>query len=433
MSILWTPATEVDGKAQLEHLQEILSQPHGFLQCFSDEATLQAVEQIASTIPAEDSILLLGIGGSALGAQALAAALAPDSSDRLKVLDNIDVDTVERVLSHLDLSHTTVLVISKSGATAETSAQLLRIMSALESAGVDPDQKIVAITDREKGVLRQLATERNWRSLEVPSAVGGRFSVLTAVGLLPAKLIGIDIRELTGGAARCLADLGQAGEDHGLVQWASHWAQLSSSHRTVVLFPYRDRLRTFGDWFAQLWAESLGKRTDLTGNEVWTGSTPLVARGVTDQHSLVQLFAEGPDDKQYVFLDAPVQAADPLISPTLADLHPDLNYLARKSLDQLRCAEWEGTIAALRSTGRPVSTLQLEQLDEAHLGALILLWQVMTLLAAKVLAVNPFDQPGVEAGKAVAFAKMGREDWQQQAAEIISGAYAPGVAPPIDC
>ena len=433
MSILWTPATEGDGKAQLQRLQKILSSPPGFIQSLADESALEAVEEIATTIPADDSILLLGIGGSALGAQALANALAPETSQRLTVLDNIDADTVERVLSRLDLSQTTILVISKSGATAETSAQLLRIIAALESAGVDSDQKIVAITDRKKGPLRQLATERNWRSLEVPSDVGGRFSVLTAVGWLPASLVGIEIRELVSGARKCLEDLRQADENHALIQWATSWAQLSTSHKTVVLFSYRDRLRTFGDWFAQLWAESLGKRENLSGVEVWAGSTPLVARGVTDQHSLVQLFMEGPDDKQYVFLDAPVTAVDPPIEAALANLHPDLNYLAGKSLDQLRNAEWEGTIAALRAAGRPVSTLQLEKLDAAHIGALMLLWKMATLLAAAVLEVDPFDQPGVEAGKAVAFAKLGREGWQEKAAEIISGARSPSPAPPINC
>ncbi|MGE4618253.1 MAG: glucose-6-phosphate isomerase [Planctomycetota bacterium] len=433
MSIQWTPASHSHGTVQLQQLKKILDHGPGFIGAISDDDALSAVEQIAATVPADDSILLLGIGGSALGARALAAALAPEPIRDLNILDNIDPDTVERKLSRLDLSRTTVLVISKSGATAETSAQLLRIIAALRAAGVDPDQKIIAITDRQKGPLRALASKCGWRTLEVPSDVGGRFSVMTAVGWLPAILVGIDIRKLTQGARNCLKDLQQADENHALVQSASEWARCSASHKTVVLFPYRDRLRTFGDWFAQLWAESLGKRLDLAGNEVWNGSTPIVARGVTDQHSLVQLFVEGPDDKQYVFLDAPLEGSDPVIESDLADLHPDFGYLSGKSLDQLRIAEWEGTIAALRAAGRPVSTIQLEKLDEAHLGALMLLWEMMTLLAAAELNVDPFDQPGVEAGKAVAFAKMGREGWQEKADAITAGASSPPPAPAIDC
>lgn len=433
LSILWTPSCSGDGTVQLQQLQEILSSPPGFIRSLDDDGALQAVEEIAATIPDEDSILLLGIGGSALGARTLRDSLACDTGRNLIILDNIDPDTVETQLSRLDLTRTTILVISKSGTTAETTAQLLRSIAALEAAGIDPDQKIIAVTDREKGPLRALATERNWRSLEVPSDVGGRYSVLTAVGWLPALLVGIDIRDLVGGARKCLEDLRHAGVDHALIQWVSDWAQRSASHKTVVLFPYRDRLRTFGDWFAQLWAESLGKRRDLSGTEVWAGSTPLIARGVTDQHSLVQLFMEGPDDKQYLFLDAPIEGADPLIEDGLADLHPDLEYLGGKSLGQLRNAEREGTIAALRWAGRPVSTIELEKLDAAHLGALMVLSEMMTVLAAAALKVNPYDQPGVEAGKAVAFARLGRAGWHEQESEITAGHTAPSPAPPIDC
>jgi glucose-6-phosphate isomerase len=433
LSILWTPSTRCDGTVQLRQLQEILSQPPGFIQSIEDDSAVEAVEQIAATIPTEDSILLLGIGGSALGARALADSLAGENARKLVILDNIDPDTVEGHLSRLDLARTTILVISKSGTTAETSAQLLRAISAVQAAGVDPDQKIIAITDREKGPLRALASSRNWRSLEVPSDVSGRFSVMTAVGWLPAILVGIDIRKLVSGAKNCLEDLRHAGEDHALIQWTSDWASRASSHKTVVLFSYRDRLRTFGDWFAQLWAESLGKRKNLSGAEVWAGSTPLVARGVTDQHSLVQLFMEGPDDKQYLFLDAPVEGTDPPIDPALAGLHPDFEYLAGKSLGQLRSAEYEGTIAALRGASRPVSTIELEKLDAAHLGGLMLLWEMMTVLAAAVLEVDPYDQPGVEAGKAVSFAILGREGWQGRASKITGGIASPSPAPPIDC
>jgi glucose-6-phosphate isomerase len=157
----------------------------------------------------------------------------------------------------------------------------------------------------------------------------------------------------------------------------------------------------------------------------------MIARGVTDQHSLVQLFAEGPDDKQYLFLDAQIETADPPINPETATLHDDLAYLGSKRLGQLHAAELSGTMAALSASGRPVSKMTLENLDAQHLGALMLTWEMATLMAAAALQVDPFDQPGVEAGKAVAFAKMGREGWDQQAQSILAGAPVVAPAPPI--
>ena len=430
MSILWTPVTGNDRAPSLQSLQQILRDPPGFVRALDDDHLLSRTEVVATTVPAEDSILLLGIGGSVLGTRALVDALVT-SAGRLTVLDNIDPDGVDRIVSKLDMKRTTVLVISKSGSTVETSAQLLRIIEELKNAGVDPDEKIIAITDPQHGPLRAMVNSRGWRALDVPPDVGGRYSVMTAVGWLPATLCGIDIHAIRDGARAALADLRSADMSHSLVRWISGWAQHHAQRKTVVMFPYRDRLRTFGDWFAQLWAESLGKRHDLHGAEVWAGSTPMIARGVTDQHSLVQLFAEGPDDKQYLFLDAQIETADPPINPETATLHDDLAYLGGKSLGQLHAAEQSGTMAALSASGRPVSKMTLENLDAQHLGALMLTWEMATLMAAAALQVDPFDQPGVEAGKAVAFAKMGREGWDQRAQSILAGAQVVAPAPPI--
>lgn len=432
LSISWSPVTGADCSSAVEILQQILADPPGFIGAIEDDGAIPLAEQVAASIPQEDSILLLGIGGSALGARTLVDALVPGDT-RLTVLDNIDPEGVDRTLDRLDLAHTTVLIISKSGGTAETAAQLLRVYRALEDAGVSADDKIIAITDPDRGALRELVTARGWRSLPVPSDVGGRFSVMTAVGWLPALCCGIDVEGIRRGAQAVLGDLRLAEEDHGLVRWISGWSAHQESRQTVVMFSYRDRLSTFGDWFAQLWAESLGKRHDLSGKEVWTGSTPLVARGVTDQHSLVQLFAEGPDDKQYLVLDSDLDTADPILDQTTAALHQDLQYLAGKSLGQLHRAEREGTVAALGSAGRPVSTMTLDALDAEHLGALMLTWEMATLMAAAILQVNPFDQPGVEGGKAVAFFKMGRSGWEDQAAAITSGAPSITPAAPIPC
>jgi glucose-6-phosphate isomerase len=432
MSLLWSPDCEQGEEDLLQTFSKIFQQSPGFMADLPEDSDLDHIEAVAATIPSDHEILLLGIGGSSLGTLALVDALCPPQASRLTVLDNIDPDTLARTLETLDLEQTTVLVISKSGGTAETTSQLLWILDAFSQAGLPAENHVVAITDPKKGCLRELVDRCNWRSLPVPPAVGGRYSVLTAVGLLPASLCGIDIRTLIHGAKTALASLKSATVDHGLVRWLSGWRQQHDQCPNVVHFAYRDRLVTLGDWFAQLWAESLGKRLDLDGNEVFRGSTPLVARGVTDQHSLVQLFVEGPADKQFLILDARLPSTIGTISEASAGLHEDLQYLAGKSLEELRLAELEGTVAALQSAGRPVSVIQFEDLDEAHLGAWILLMMVATVVAADHLTVDPFDQPGVEGGKAVAFARMGKPGWQSRGEAIEAGARALKPAPAIE-
>ena len=432
MSLHWSPQSDKGAEDLKETLKQLLSNPPGFISELPSSEELDSIESVAETIPEDHEILLLGIGGSSLGALALVDALCPARADRLTVLDNIDPDTLGRTLETLDLETTTVLVISKSGGTAETTAQLLWIIDALKKSGLNPDRHIVAITDPQKGPLRQLSEDRGWRTLPVPPAVGGRYSVLTAVGLLPALLTGIDVRRLISGAGKVLADLKTAESDHGLIRWLSSWREHHDRCSTVVHFAYRDRMVTLGDWFAQLWAESLGKRKDLEGNEVFRGSTPLVARGVTDQHSMVQLFVEGPDDKQFLILDANLPSTLGSLSHDSAQLHEDLHYLAGKSLEDLRVAERDGTVAALQSAGRSVSVVIFDALDEPHLGAWVMLMEIATVIAADHLKVNPFDQPGVEGGKAVAFSRMGKPGWKSQGEAIESGATELYPAPTIE-
>ncbi len=432
MSLRWFPQCEDGSEDFVQSLEKLLASPPGFIKDLPQTEELTEIEKVASTIPEDHEILLLGIGGSSLGTLALVDALCPVESHRLTVLDNIDPDTLARTLANLDLSTTTVLVISKSGGTAETSSQMLWIIDALQKEGLDPAQHIIVITDPLAGPLRELVKQQGWRSLPVPPDVGGRFSVLTSVGLLPALLTGIDIHALVKGAHSALADLHSAGTDHGLIRWLTGWRQHHDRCSTVVHFAYRDRLVTFGDWFAQLWAESLGKRLDLAGNVVCRGSTPIVARGVTDQHSVVQLFVEGPDNKQFLVLDADLPTTLDNISPSSAQLHADLNYLAGKSIEDLRVAERDGTIAALQSAGRSVSMVHFDAVDAAHLGAWILQMEVATVLAADHLEVDPYDQPGVEGGKAVAFARMGKPGWASKGTAIESGARQLRQAPSLD-
>jgi glucose-6-phosphate isomerase len=273
-------------------------------------------------------------------------------------------------------------------------------------------------TDPKKGVLRQLADAEGIATLPVPANVGGRFSILSAVGLLPAALIGIDIRELLRGAAdmdeRCRTnDLQQnpAGM-FALLQYLAHTRAHANIH---VMLPYSDRLYLVADWFRQLWAESLGKRLNRQGVEVFAGPTPIKALGATDQHSQVQLYMEGPFDKTVSFLALDEQPADVAIPP----LYPDIDalaYLGGHTLGELLDAERNATAAALTRHGRMNLTIRLPALTAHAIGELLMMLQIATVYAGALYNVDPLDQPGVELGKQLTYAFMGRPGYDAPAA-----------------
>ncbi|MCA8960144.1 MAG: glucose-6-phosphate isomerase, partial [Planctomycetes bacterium] len=355
-------------------------------------------------------------------------ALAPEKRDRLVVLDNVDPDTVTRALSDDDLRDALFLAISKSGSTAETIAQLLYFRGRMKRAGLDDwSRRVIAITDPSRGPLRELAEREGMLTLPVPTDVGGRFSVLTPVGLLPARLLGLDGEALIAGARDLRDEIIQnldGPSAAAVVDFVATQAALALDHgqSIQVVLSYCDRLETFGDWFCQLWAESLGKRVDRSGSVVHRGSTPLGAVGATDQHSLVQLFREGPDDKQYWVMSVD-ESGDPAeIAEDAAEIHADFGYLAGTTIDGLFRAERRGTVAALRAAQRPVSEIVLDRLDARHLGALFFWYKLATSLAGDLYNVDPYDQPGVEAGKIAAFALMGRAGYEERAREILDSA-----------
>jgi glucose-6-phosphate isomerase len=370
-----------------------------------------------------DTIVVLGIGGSALGTMALQNALLPphwnelddegrDYFPRLYVLDNVDPSTVGPLLERLDPRRTLYNVVSKSGATAETMAQYMVVRERLRTALSDDGYRghLLFTTDPEKGVLRRIADEEGIATLPVPPGVGGRFSVLSAVGLLPAALVGIDIEALLDGAAamdeRCRTpDL--FANPAGLFATLQHLADTERQAPIHVMMAYTDRLYGMADWFRQLWAESLGKQLDQAGREAFRGPTPVKALGATDQHSQVQLYIEGPFDKTITFLTARELPVDLAIPPVYNEVD-ELGYLGGRTMGELLDAERQATSAALAARGRMNMTIELPRLDAHALGQLLMLLQVATVYAGALYDVDPLDQPGVELGKQLTYALMGR-------------------------
>ncbi len=408
---------------------------YGFYGLVDQGETIRQITAFAEGIgQAHDHVLVLGIGGSALGTKALINALRRPAWNewddegrefypRLTVLENVDPTSVRAALARIDPRRVLVNVISKSGGTAETMAQYLVVRAWLEEAlGEAASRHLVFTTDPARGALREIATRDGVATLDVPPAVGGRFSVLSPVGLLPAALVGIDVAALLAGAKTAVS---RAESDDLLKNPAAlyaglHWAADSDlGARIHVLMPYSDRLREFAEWYRQLWAESLGKRVDREGQTVHVGPTPLAAVGATDQHSQVQLFMEGPFDKVITFVrveqlgeDIPIPGPPARADGSTPELPADLAYLPGHTLGELLNAEYEATATALAEMGRMSCTLHLPELTPATLGEAIMFYQLATGYAGAWYGIDPFDQPGVELGKRLTYAAMGRPGYE---------------------
>ena len=375
-------------------------------------------------------LVVLGIGGSALGARALADALAPvhqawggnAAVPRLHVVDSVDPDWIAALLADLPLAACHFAVVSKSGGTLETAAQLLVFYHAVRRAlGSDAAARarFTLVTDPGRGHFRALVDELGFASLPVPPGVGGRFSVLSAVGLFPAVALGLSVEDLLAGAARTRARLAavEPAADAALAYALAHVLWLERGHGVHVHFPYSHRLRSLAEWYRQLWAESLGKRRDATGAEVFAGATPVSAVGPTDQHSQVQLFVEGPHDKVVTFVKVDRFGASVPVPPPFTD-SPAFRHLDGRSLEELMDAERRGTEVALAEAGRPACALELCKVDAFHVGQYIQFLATATAYAGGLLGIDPYDQPGVEAGKAAALALMDCAGFATRAAEI---------------
>ena len=405
----------------------------GFFQLPYQQELLDQVRTFADGLgQAFSSAVVLGIGGSALGTIALREALVKphwnelddegrDYYPRLYILDNVDPSTIGPFLDGLDLGKTLFNVISKSGSTAETMSQFLvvrdRLGRALEGDGYRGH--LIFTTDPETGVLRRIARDEQIATLPVPPNVGGRFSVLSAVGLLPAALIGIDIGELIAGARamdeRCAsAELRQ--NPAGLFAVLQYLADQEQKAPIHVMMAYSDRLYGVADWFRQLWAESLGKEKNRAGETVNVGPTPVKAMGATDQHSQVQLYMEGPHDKTLTFLTVEQRGED-LEIPRAYESEPELAYLGGHTMGELISAERQATASALARHGRMNMTIRLPAVNAHALGELLMMLQIATVYAGELYGIDPLDQPGVELGKQLTYGLMGRPGFKAEAGD----------------
>jgi glucose-6-phosphate isomerase len=365
-------------------------------------------------------LLVLGIGGSALGTRAVYEAVGGSAARRgmaLSVADNVDPDVFFPLLGAHPMKKTVVVAISKSGGTAETNAQLSLAISALKKAvGKRWKEHLILVTDPSRGVFRRMAETEGLRSYDVPPNVGGRFSVLSPVGLLPLSAGGVRIGRLLDGAARMESVFRHTkGTDNPVRFAAAVYAHyLYQVPKPVhVWFTYGAGLDRVAEWWQQLWGESLGKKRSC-GSPV--GQTPARALGVTDQHSQVQLYQDGPADKVFTFVRW-MKGREKGIVPR-AGFAPDMAMLGGRPLRDLFDAEFEGTIGALWAAGRPIVRMEVGERDEEHVGAFLHFWEWVTAIVGECAGIDPFDQPGVEEGKKIARALMGERGSEDRRVEF---------------
>lgn len=407
---------------------------HRFRELPHERIQVDEIKQlVAEYKESTDNLLVLGIGGSALGNIALQSALNPYtynllSADerrgpRLFVLDNVDPVSFEAVMNFVgkDWARVLVNVISKSGETAETSAQFLvvrnRLIEALDEA--EGEDRIIVTTDTAHGTMRKIVDQQEYRSLVVPDGVGGRFSVLTPVGLFSAAMCGIDVDALLEGAAAMDAAVSEPdpSKNPAALIAAIHYLYMQRGKGLHVMMPYSQQLKDMADWYRQLWAESLGKIKPDTKENV--GPTPIKALGATDQHSQVQLYREGPNDKVVTFLEVEEFDVDTIIPRGFPGVEA-MDYLGRSkdgTLGGLLNTEKKATELALLASQRPSLTLRFPTVCEKTVGEFIYLYESVIPIMGKLMGVNPYDQPAVELGKKLTFHFMGRQGHEKSPME----------------
>lgn len=396
--------------SKISLFKSIISNPRTqFFYTFERTELLTSTQATFEKFKERKIFVHIGIGGSSLGPEMMINALKKNSTQFI-FINNIDPEELHsqlEIFNQASISDAVFYFVSKSGGTAELMAALAVITKLLEAHNIKPSDfknYFVFATDPNKSELLTLAKKWDIDTLEVPSDVGGRFSALTPVGFFPALFAGLNLKELLRGAKAAQdAMLEEEGSKNQLIAAAEFLNELKRKNQInqTVLMPYSSKLRSFSFWFAQLWGESLGKKKNRKGEIVNTGLTPIISYGATDQHSLVQLFVEGPLDKAFIFIEIEKFKNDFSLQSTLSS--NNLGKLSGFMMSQLIKAEMEGTIKAITEGERPLIHLSIERNDEFHLAYLIIFFESLTALMGDYLMIDPFDQPGVEAGKIYAF------------------------------
>lgn len=405
-------------------LQERENKKYGFYDLYKDKTTREKIKDVSATFLNRgiENLVILGIGGSALGITAINTALngpyynlLPKEDrkgyPRLFVMDNIDPFTFRRMMYLCPPQNTLFNAISKSGETAETMCQLLIILRELENTiGPEKIKEHLVITTSPRGenapksLLHPVADKYGITQFEIPLNVGGRFSVFSPVGLFPFAMLGFDIESLAEGCSEMdrLCSKESIDENPAYQFAGVHYLLDKKKGKKIsVMMPYSDRLKDIADWYCQLWAESLGKKEDIYGNEVFNGQTPVKALGATDQHSQIQLYREGPNDK-IINLISVKNLGEELPVPDILEEIPELEYIRGQSMNDLLHAEFQGTRDALTLSQRPVIQIHMPEISEYTLAQLLYMLEVATAMAGKLYQVNAFNQPGVEEGKKIA-------------------------------
>ena len=377
------------------------------------------------------NFVVLGIGGSALGPIMAFNALKhlhynelppkKRGGPKFYVEDNVDPVRMQALLDVIVPEETCFNVISKSGATSETMTQFLIIADILEKKGLSLPEHMIFTTDESRGNLIKIDEKYGgkFKKYVLPDGVGGRFSELCPVGLLPAAVLGIDVKGMLAGAAYMdtLCSKPTITKNPALACAALQYITMKQGKNIHVLMPYSDNLKLIADWYCQLWAESLGKAVDYTGKTVNAGTTPVKSLGVTDQHSQVQLYIEGPYDKVITFISVGKYACEMPIAHGCEDI-PDVGFLGGHTMEELIQAENKATAYALMRAGRMNYTLNMPEVNAFTLGQLMFLLEMQTAYTGAMLNINTFNQPGVENGKKATFALLGKKGYEAQKKEM---------------
>jgi len=398
---------------------------------FVSEPQIDGIIEYCSAISKNaEAVVVFGMGGSALGTQAIAHSLKhmhhnslPKSKRKLPKIyieDNIDPEKAAALLDILDLKKTYFNFITKSGETPETLSQFLIVYDLLKKRlGDESRKRVIVTTTIGNGSLYNIAQKEGFKIFSIPKGVGGRFSVFSNVGLVPLVLLGIDVKTLLKGAREMdeMCRRKDAFKNPALMTAYLQYKSVSQGKNISVMMPYAESLRFMADFYAQLWGESLGKKYNMAGAEVNAGQTPVKALGATDQHSQIQLYTEGPYDKVVAFIGVEKFRQTVLVP---CGEFKELEYLSGKNLCDILNAERRAAAFALKKAGRSNFSIILPEINEQTVGGLLTYFMYKTCFMGAFLGINPFDQPGVEEGKRSAYAMIGRQGYEGLLDEIVS-------------